>query len=134
MDDINLDDIDMNEWRPDNPDYTYEHWYNTLEQSYDPTINPDVDVGDKSDDDGIDDVMVDLALYKMELKIIELQLELHELESRLKSKHRRGIPQRISSFTGPMLVHWVSHNPNPNTCYERFRMWPATYIALCNTL
>jgi hypothetical protein len=25
-------------------------------------------------------------------------------------------------------------NPNPTTCYERFRMWPNTFLALCNTL
>ncbi|KAE8037823.1 hypothetical protein FH972_010378 [Carpinus fangiana] len=62
----------MNEWGPDNPDYTYKHWYDTLEQSYDPTIDPDVDVGDESNDDGMDDVMVDLALYEIELKIIGL--------------------------------------------------------------
>ncbi|XP_059449435.1 uncharacterized protein LOC132180551 [Corylus avellana] len=82
----------MGEWGPDNPDYIYQHWYDTLEQSYDPTIDPDADVGDVSDDDGMDgdgtdDVMSDLTLYEMELKIMGLQLELHELKSRLKATY-----------------------------------------------
>ena len=76
-DDIWVDDIDMDEWEPDNPDYTFKHWYDTLEQSYDPIIDLDADVGDKSDDDDMDDVMVDLALYEMKLKIMGLQLDLH---------------------------------------------------------
>ncbi|KAE8076514.1 hypothetical protein FH972_015160 [Carpinus fangiana] len=69
----------MDELGPDNPDYTYEHWYDTLEQFYDPTINPDADVGDNGDDEDMDDVMVDLALYEMEINIMGLELELHEL-------------------------------------------------------
>ena len=82
-DDIELDDIPMDELRPDNLYYTYEHWHDTLEQSYDPTIDPDANVDDNDDDNDMDDVIVDLTLYEMELKIIGLQLELHELESRL---------------------------------------------------
>jgi hypothetical protein len=35
---------------------------------------------------------------------------------------------------GPMWIYWVLTNPNPRTCYERFRMWPDGYLALCNTL
>jgi hypothetical protein len=73
-DDILVDDMDMDKWGPNNQYYTYEHWYDTLEQSYDPTINLDVDVGNESDDDNMDDVMVDLAFYEIELKIMGLQL------------------------------------------------------------
>ncbi|XP_059433235.1 uncharacterized protein LOC132166408 [Corylus avellana] len=55
-------------------------------------IDMDADVGDVSDDDDMDgdgttDVMIDLALYEMELKIMGLQLELHELKSRLKATY-----------------------------------------------
>ena len=63
-----------------------------------------------------------------------MQLELYDLEHGLNKRRRKGIPQRTSSLTGPMWVHWVLHNPNPNTCYEQFRMWSATFIALSNTL
>jgi hypothetical protein len=73
-DDIWVDDMDMDEWRPNNQDYTYKHWYDILEQSYDPTVDLDADVGNESDDDNMVDVMVDLAFYKIELKIMELQL------------------------------------------------------------
>jgi hypothetical protein len=44
------------------------------------------------------------------------------------------IPQRTSSLTGAMWIHWVLSNPNPNTCYERFRMFPPTFMKLCCTL
>jgi hypothetical protein len=44
------------------------------------------------------------------------------------------IPQRTSLLTGHMWVHWVLTNPNPNTCYERFRMFPCTFMKLCSTL
>ncbi|GLT55144.1 hypothetical protein SLA2020_282920 [Shorea laevis] len=47
---------------------------------------------------------------------------------------RKRIPQRTSPFKGPMYIHWVLSNPNPNTCYERFRMMPSTFLKLCNTL
>ena len=43
-------------------------------------------MGDNGDDNDMDDVMVDSTLYQMELKIMGLQLELRELESRLKCK------------------------------------------------
>jgi hypothetical protein len=76
----------------DNVDYTYEYWHDTLEQSYDPSIDPDADVGENDNDNDMDDIMVDLTLYEMELKIMGLQLELHELESRLKCKRGKGIP------------------------------------------
>ncbi|KAE8076485.1 hypothetical protein FH972_015132 [Carpinus fangiana] len=69
VDEIELDDMPMDELGLDNLDYTYEHWYDTLEQSYDHTIEPDADVGDNGDDNDMDDVMVDLTLYEMELKI-----------------------------------------------------------------
>ena len=82
----------------------------------------------------MDDVMVDLAIFEMELKLMGMQLELHDLERGLNKRHRKCILQRTSSLTGSMWVHWVLHNPNPNTCYEQFRMWPETFIALSNTL
>jgi hypothetical protein len=44
------------------------------------------------------------------------------------------IPQRTSALTGPMWIHWVLSNPNPNTCYERFRMYPRIFMKLCCTL
>jgi len=44
------------------------------------------------------------------------------------------IPQRTSSLTDPMWIHWVLSNPNPNTCYERFRMFSRTFMKLCYTL
>jgi hypothetical protein len=44
------------------------------------------------------------------------------------------IPQRMSSLTGPMWIHWILSNPNPNTCYERFRMYPRAFMKLCCTL
>jgi hypothetical protein len=112
VDDIELDDIPMDELGLDNIDYTYEHWHDTLEQSYDPIIDPDADVGENGDDNNMDDVMVDLTLYEMELKIMGLQLELHELESRLKCKRGKDIPQTTSGLMGSMWVHWVLHNPN----------------------
>jgi hypothetical protein len=62
--------------------------------------------------------MVDLAIFNMELKLTGMQLELHDLEHGLKRKVRRDISQRTSNLTGPMWLHWVLHNPNPNTCYE----------------
>jgi hypothetical protein len=86
----------------------------------------------------MDDFIVDLAIFEMELKLMGMQLELHDLERGLNKRRRKGIPQRTSSLTSsltrPTWVHWVLHNPNPNTCYEQFRMWPATFIALSNTL
>jgi hypothetical protein len=82
----------------------------------------------------MDDVMVDLAIFEMELKLMGMQLEVHDLEHGLKRKRMRGIHQRTLGLTGLMWVHWVLHNPNPDTCYEQFRMWPATFIALSNTL
>jgi hypothetical protein len=44
------------------------------------------------------------------------------------------IPQRTSSLTGTMWIHWVLSNLNPNTCYECFRMFPPTFMKLCCTL
>jgi hypothetical protein len=44
------------------------------------------------------------------------------------------IPQRTSILMGHMWVHWVLTNPNPNTCYERFRMFPYTFMKLCSTI
>jgi hypothetical protein len=44
------------------------------------------------------------------------------------------IPQRTSILTGPIWIHWVLTDDNKNTCYERFRMGPSTFLKLCNTL
>jgi hypothetical protein len=135
MDDMDMDDIDMDEqFDIDNPNYICEHWYNILEQSYNLAIDLDADVGYESDEDVMDDVMVDLAIFEMEIKLLGMQLEVRDLERGLKRKRRRGIPQRTSGLKRPMWVQWVLHNLNPNTCYEQFRMWPATFIALSNTL
>jgi hypothetical protein len=82
----------------------------------------------RSDDDAFfsdpDTIEVELQLGKMFIRIAEWK-------EQLEGRQRRPIPQRTSELTGPM---WVLTNPNPRTCYERFRMWPDTYLALCNTL
>jgi hypothetical protein len=56
-------------------------------------------VGDNGDDNDMDDVMINLTLYEMKLKIMGLQLEPHELESRLKCKRVRDNPQRTFGLT-----------------------------------
>jgi hypothetical protein len=103
MDDMDIDDINTDEqFDIDNPNYICEYWYDVLEQSFNPSIDPDADVGYESDEDIMDDVMVDLAIFEMELKLMGMQLELHDLERGLNGRRRKGIPQRTSSLTGPM--------------------------------
>ena len=64
MDDMDMDDVNTDEqFDIDNPNYICEHWYDTLEQSFNPSIDPDADVGYESDEDIMDDVMVDLAIF-----------------------------------------------------------------------
>jgi hypothetical protein len=46
---------------------------------------------------------------------------------------RVAIPQRTSKLIGAMWVHWLL-TPSVNTCYEQFRMYPKTFLKLCNTL
>jgi len=52
----------------------------------------------------------------------------------LKKDKGNPVPQITSELTGPMWVYWVLTNPNLRTCYKRFRMWPDTFLALCNNL
>ena len=75
---IDMDDMDMDmddiyadeQFDIDNPDYICEHWYDILEQSYNLVIDLDADVGYESNEDVMDDVMVDLAIFEMELKLM----------------------------------------------------------------
>jgi len=71
---------------------------------------------------------------EVELQLGQMFIRIAEWREQLEERQRCPIPQRTSELTGPMWVYWVLTNPNPRTCYEHFRLWLDTFLALCNIL
>jgi hypothetical protein len=114
------------------------------EDELDACSDSDASWGDEDDSDresiasslgSNDDAFInDPETVEVELQLAQMFIRIAEWKEQLEERQRRPIPQRTSELTGPMWIYWVLTNPNPRTCYERFRMWPDTYLALCNTL
>jgi hypothetical protein len=108
-----------NSWRS-------QHWEDSIDQL------PDSDASDTDDDDECNFQGVRLELENL---LARMAMILEECYYHLRHPCVRiAIPQRTSPLTGAMWVHWVLTNPNKNTCYEQFRMYPNTFLKLCNTL
>jgi hypothetical protein len=106
----------------------YANWVDMIDD------NPyyDNEVPDNEDDEETNtnpDYTEILNLLDSLFKLIEeLHFNIHQANQLVR------IPQRTSILTGPMWIHWVLTNPNPNKCYERFQMFPCTFMKLCSTL
>jgi hypothetical protein len=116
-----------------------ENWEDELEAclDYDASWGDDDDFDRESVASSLpsdDDVFNEPDIAAVELDLMRMYITLKEWKHQIIKIRRDPIPQRTSELTGPMWLHWVLYNPNPNTCYERFRMWPDAFIVLCDTL
>jgi hypothetical protein len=106
----------------------YENWGDTPDDpQYCATEVPDNEYDEETNTEP--DYAEILNLFESLFRVIE---ELH-FNMQQASRIVR-IPQRTSPLTGHMWIYWVLTNPNRTTCYERFRMYPCTFMKLCNTL
>jgi hypothetical protein len=99
---------------------------------YDMTDSDNEESDDDDDEQNLNTLLRDELEYLL-LRMLELVEECYT-NLMHHSIRRTPIPQRTSILTGPMWVHWVLTDENKNTCYERFRMGPNTFLKLCNTL
>jgi hypothetical protein len=96
---------------------------------------PNLDNMDDDEDENDGQRYTQEVLEELETSFHRLFSVLQELNYTMQHMDRVvRISQRMSSLTGPMWIHWVLSNPNPNTYYERFRMFPPTFMKLCCTL
>jgi hypothetical protein len=103
-----------------------QHWEESINQL------PDSDASDTDDDDECNFQGIRLELENI---LVRMAMILKECYYHLMHPCVRvAIPQRTSKLTGSIWVHCVLTNPNINTCYEQFRMYPKTFLKLCNTL
>jgi hypothetical protein len=106
----------------------FVNWVDIIDD--DPNLENDMD-----DDENNGQRYTQEELEELEAAFHKLFRVLQELNYIAQHLYRVvRIPQRTSALTGPMWIHWVLSNPNPNTCYERFRMYPRTFMKLCCTL
>ena len=107
-----------------------QHWSQHWEDSIDEL--PDLDTSDIDDDNECNFQGIRLELENI---LVHMAMILDECYYHLMHPCVRvTIPQKTSKLTGAMWVHWVLTNPNPNTCYAQFCMFPKTFFKLCNTL
>jgi hypothetical protein len=110
----------------DNSDFV--HWYDLIDAYEDSD-------SDTSSSKGDDEMNSNPILDEIKMLLARMYRLVEECQYHVPHTNEVVcIPQCTSKLTGAIWIHWMLTNPNPNTCYERFRMWLDIFLKLCKTL